>query len=334
MKILKRILLLFLILIVLLFLIGFFLPKKSVITRSAIIEGTQKQTFEQINDFKNWDHWSKWNRIDTTMQKIYSTPSSGANATYNWESTNSNLGKGNMKIIYSTMDSIQLEMNFMEGGVAYTKFILEKVDDKKTKVIWSMSSDLENPMERWFGLMMNKMVGKDFETSLAQLNSFVAKMPKVDPTSKSFVQSTDTPFSYIYINKISDVLHLEKDKKETYNSLYEYLKTQKVEASGRPFLITHKDPKKPTSYDFALPISAEIKIFGDVNKAEMAAHDVLIYDYYGDTQKMDSAYIEIKSWMKENKKNIDGDVREEYIISGLESSDTATWHTKIYTPIK
>ena len=274
MKILKRILFFFLVLIVLLFIIGFFLPNKSVITRSAIIEGTQKQTFEQINDLKNWDHWSVWNSIDTTMQKKYSTPSSGANATYTWESTHDKVGKGNIKIRTSSIDSIEMEMNFMENGIAFTKFIFEKVDEKKTKVIMSMSSDMKNPMERWFGLMMSKMVGKDFETSLSKLNTYISQLPKVDTSTKSFVESVVPALSYVYINKITDALHLEKDKKETFLNLYEYLKTQKVEAAGKPFMITHKDPKEPTSYDFALPITSEINIWrceqGEYRRAECA----------------------------------------------------------------
>ena len=71
-----------------------------------------------------------------------------------------------------------------------------------------------------------------------------------------------------------------------------------------------------------------------MNKASIEEQNVLIYDYFGNPQNIDSAYTDIKNWLKENKKSINGDVREEFVVSAADSQDTTSWHTKIYTPIK
>jgi hypothetical protein len=42
------------------------------------------------------------------------------------------------------------------------------------KLVWSDEGDLGlNPINRWFGLMLDKFIGTDFETGLANLKKLV-----------------------------------------------------------------------------------------------------------------------------------------------------------------
>ena len=45
-----------------------------------------------------------------------------------------------------------------------------------TRVTWTMDGDMgKNPIGRWFGLMMDSMVGKDFDAGLARLKALAEK---------------------------------------------------------------------------------------------------------------------------------------------------------------
>ena len=45
-----------------------------------------------------------------------------------------------------------------------------------TRVIWLMQGDMGgNPINRWFGLFMDKLVGPDFEAGLANLKQLAEK---------------------------------------------------------------------------------------------------------------------------------------------------------------
>jgi Polyketide cyclase / dehydrase and lipid transport len=50
------------------------------------------------------------------------------------------------------------------------------VDDKSSKVSWTNEGDFgNNPFTRYFGLMMDSWVGKDYDASLARLKALVEK---------------------------------------------------------------------------------------------------------------------------------------------------------------
>jgi hypothetical protein len=46
-------------------------PAAFQITRSATIPAPAPTVFAQINDFRNWQNWSPWEGIDSSMKRIY-----------------------------------------------------------------------------------------------------------------------------------------------------------------------------------------------------------------------------------------------------------------------
>jgi uncharacterized protein YndB with AHSA1/START domain len=172
MKLLKRLIFCLIGLVCLLLVISFFLPSKVHVERTLAINVPPEKLFEQVNTLKNWEKWSPWHKLDPNMKLEYAGPPLGLGAKYSWESKQRNVGSGTLTITESVPHkSIQTAMDFQGQGLATGNFRFEK-NQEATQVTWSMETDMgKNPIGKFFGLMMEKMVGADFEKGLNNLKS-------------------------------------------------------------------------------------------------------------------------------------------------------------------
>ena len=164
-------------------LLGFAATKPNTfrIERTASIKAAPETIFAHLNDFRSWRAWSPWEKLDPALQRTYSGAAIGMGAAYDWKG-NSDVGAGRMTIVESVPASkLVLKLEFLEPFAAQntTEFILTPAGEG-TKITWAMQGPnplLSKVMSVLFD--MDKMVGKDFETGLANLKS-VAEAGKQD----------------------------------------------------------------------------------------------------------------------------------------------------------
>jgi len=61
-----------------------FQSDKMNVSRSAIISAPPEAVFKVANDFRQWDAWSPWSKLDPNMKKILEGPAEGVGAIYRW----------------------------------------------------------------------------------------------------------------------------------------------------------------------------------------------------------------------------------------------------------
>ena len=154
-------------------------PEDYKVTRSATYNAPAEKIFEQVNDFRKWDAWSPWAKIDPAMKTTYSGPVSGVGSSYAWIG-NSEVGEGKMTISESRpSDFVKIDLDFIQPFASknVTEFTI-KPDGGKTNVTWTMKGK-NNLMSKAFGLVMSmdKMIGGDFEKGLAQMKPIVEAAP-------------------------------------------------------------------------------------------------------------------------------------------------------------
>lgn len=174
MKILKRIGLVLLVLAVIIGGGGMLLPRHTTCLRSTTINASPADISAQVTELRNWENWSPWHKLDPNMKLEYSSPSAGVGAWYSWAG-NDKVGTGKLTVVGSTPDSANTLMDFGMGepGKATFRF---KPEGDATKVEWQGYFDMgAGPIGRWFGLFMDGMVGKDFESGLANLKAVSEK---------------------------------------------------------------------------------------------------------------------------------------------------------------
>lgn len=160
-------------------LLGFAATKPDMfqVQRAAVMQAPPDKVFALINDFHQWALWSPWEKLDPTMAKTYSGSVNGQGAVYAWEGKGK-VGAGRMEILELVAgSSITIKLDFIKPfeGHNTTVFTLEKQGDS-IKVTWTMSGPhryMARLMTVFFN--MDALIGKDFETGLANIKALVEK---------------------------------------------------------------------------------------------------------------------------------------------------------------
>ncbi len=168
MKLLIRIFLFLAALALLLFLIGFLLPKHAHIERTTLIDAPIEEVYQLVNHLPSWEKWSPWYEMEPTVEMTYSTPASGTGSWYTWKGEET--GAGKMTIVEATPNErIDAAMSFEGQGDAEADFIFEAISPTQTQVTWMFDSDNDSPVDRYFGLLMDNFLGPSYEKGLANL---------------------------------------------------------------------------------------------------------------------------------------------------------------------
>lgn len=143
------------------------------VARKTNIKAPPEQIFALIDDFHRWDLWSPWEKMDPTMKRTFMGAPNGTGAIYEWEGSGK-VGAGRMEIVDVTQPSkVRIKLDFAKPFEAHNIVEFTLVPDgDSTDVTWSMHGP--SPfIAKVMGLVfsMDKMVGKDFETGLANLKT-------------------------------------------------------------------------------------------------------------------------------------------------------------------
>ncbi|HEY9103188.1 SRPBCC family protein [Chitinimonas sp.] len=175
MKLLKRLVLGLAGLVALLLVIGLLLPSHYAVQRSTEIQAPADKVFAHLDAPAAWKAWTVWNRRDPQMKIAYSGPERGVNAAWRWESAT----EGNGGMVFTAIDpnrQLTYRLEFPDMGMVSTGVLLLEPAGNGTRVTWTNEGDMgRNPVNRYFGLLMDKMVGPDFESGLANLKQIVEK---------------------------------------------------------------------------------------------------------------------------------------------------------------
>ncbi len=148
-------------------------PAEFRVARSIAISAPRPAVFAQVNDFRKWEAWNPWGKIDPAMTKTYGGAPVGVGAVYTW-SGNNEVGEGSMTIIESRPgELIRIKLEFLKPFAATnTSEFTFKPEGDQTAVTWSMEGN-NNFVAKALHLFMNMddMIGGQFEKGLASMKS-------------------------------------------------------------------------------------------------------------------------------------------------------------------
>ena len=152
-------------------------PDSFRIERSTSIKAPPEKIFPLINDFRQWEAWSPWEKIDPEIKRTYSGTTSGKGAVYEWHG-NKDVGQGRMEIIDSLPPSrVALKLDFITPFEAHNSvdFTLATQGDTTivTQAMYGPSPYIAKVMGLFFS--MEKMVGQKYEEGLANLKAAAEK---------------------------------------------------------------------------------------------------------------------------------------------------------------
>ncbi len=152
--------------------VGFTLPKEYVVKRSIVIKAPPQTIYSNVVDLKSWPKWGVWFKRDPAMEVTYEGPDRAIGMRSAWVSESEGSGQmeitdleHNKKVVYS--------LYFPEFEMGSTgQFEIEPMGEEGTRVTWIDKGQVgNNPVERYFVLMMDDMIGPDFQKGLENLKT-------------------------------------------------------------------------------------------------------------------------------------------------------------------
>src|SRR5688572_24614521 len=186
---LTKILIALAVIVVLMVIVVLLQPADFRVARTAAISAPAPVVFAQVNDFRRWEGWSPWAKLDPAMKVAYEGAASGEGASHRW-SGNNEVGEGRSTIVESRANErIRMRLEFVRpfAGTNDVEFTF-KPDGEQTLVTWSMSGK-KTFMCKAVGLFMNceKMCGAQFEQGFANLRA-VVETPEKEASQRQHVQ--------------------------------------------------------------------------------------------------------------------------------------------------
>lgn len=339
MKVLKGLLVLIVFLVLGLVGIGFMLPNQAHVERSVTIEAPPAVVFTVLNGFRHFNQWSPWAELDPNTAYVYEGPVQGVGAKMSWTSAEQSVGSGSQEILESEpYQRIKLRLVFSGFDSDSTASYELKPEGQGTLLTWSNDTDFKGSLlGRYFGLMLDGMIGKDYENGLAALKAFAEGLPKADFSSQPIevVETTAVPVAYVSAEAGPEVALATLEA--AYDTLQAFLPVAGRTQAGAPIAITREYDETSGfwKFDAAIPLDApcEPAEAGGVQCGQTYAGTALKTTHLGAPETSAASYYGLIAYQTAAGWETDGDPWEHYVTDRASVPETEL-RTDIYWPVK
>lgn len=160
-----------------------FLPASYAVERSIEINQAPEVVFEHVVDFNHYLQWNPWSKMEPGAKNIISGTQKEVGASWKWEGDT--VGTGSLTIEkIEPNKTIQSKLAFIAPyqSQASDNWTFEPTANG-TKATWHNTGELPYPVMRYMGLMMESMLGPQFEQGLRDLKAQCEAQP--DPATAS-----------------------------------------------------------------------------------------------------------------------------------------------------
>lgn len=144
------------------------------IERSTVIQAAPSTVFALINDLKNWNAWSPWERAEPMLKRHFTGAPAGVGMVYEWKGEGK-AGTGRMQILQSDAPSrIVIQLDYTQPFETHNtvEFLLQSQEGGGTLVTWVMAGPtlfISKVVQVFFD--MDNAMGTDLEAGLANLKA-------------------------------------------------------------------------------------------------------------------------------------------------------------------
>ncbi len=175
MKFIKGFILVLIGLLVLFLLVGIFLPSHYRVERQITINAHIDSVFNNALDLNTVLLWNPWTALDSAAVNTVTGTGKDIGDTWKWEGEIVGIGQMTTMEI-DTNKSIIRMLEFIEPEMDASKIIWNFSEGQDgVTAVWINEGTAGYPVGRYFGLMMDSMLGEDFEKGLAGLKALTEK---------------------------------------------------------------------------------------------------------------------------------------------------------------
>ncbi|WP_078121059.1 SRPBCC family protein [Thiosocius teredinicola] len=158
--------------LILLAVIGMFLPDTAQVERSIVINAPADKIFPHLNSMRAFHAWSPWTQVDPDTSYTFEGPEQGVGSRMTWSSGDERVGQGSQEITASAPNqSVDTHLVFGDEGEGDARFVLEP-EGQGTRIRWEFETEFGwDLFGRYVGLMLDTMIGTSYDRGLKELKS-------------------------------------------------------------------------------------------------------------------------------------------------------------------
>lgn len=330
MNLLKKILIGLAVLIILLLVLAFILPKELNVKVTEEIDAPANVVYNVINDLGTQELWNPWKANDATMAFQLGDKTIGKGATYSWTSENS--GSGSQTITNNVINEmVETQVEFDGMGMGKANYSLVPNGDK-TNVTWDFSSESSIPMNL-FNILAKMQLKSTFAEGLKNIGNVAVKRFKNNEYG-SYIVKDETVDGRIYLVKRGEVPadNIMGYYTQSLPTLFKTIQEANLAMQGKPSILFFSYSPNADRYDMAaaLPIEESVALAdSDASIVTMPAGRALVVDYLGDYTQTGKAHIAISSYMSDHGMLKKYPIIQEFVTDTSEETDQSKWLTKI-----
>ena len=314
----------------------FFLEDKVQVSRSITIDRPANKVFKAVNSMHHFNKWSPWAQLDPEAKYQYDGPEFGVGSKMSWQG-NEEVGSGRQSIIASTPNSMVKAELYFDGQGDDPSWATYQIKDMggSSEVSWVFDADFSgNILGRYFGMMMDGMLGPQYETGLQNLKTLVEALPVYDFSGFSIenVKSQNVLYVSTSGNTNEDLGLVMRD---AYAKVTEFMGANGISFGGMPMAITRSWENSVWEFDAAIPVnltSIEGET-GDIQLGQTYAGKAVKYLQKGSYDQGEASYVLLDAYIEESELERNGNPWEVYANdpASVPESEILTF---IYQPIK
>ncbi|MCX7554346.1 SRPBCC family protein [Marinicella sp. S1101] len=314
----------------------FFLEDEVQVSRSVTIDRPAKKVFKAVNSMHHFNKWSPWAKLDPEAKYDYEGPEFGVGSYMSWTG-NEEVGSGRQTIIESVPNErVKTKLYFDGQGdePSYATYLIKDLGNQ-SEVTWVFDADFNGDiLGRYFGMMMDDMLGPEYQKGLNNLKQLVESQPVYD--FSGFSTENVQPQSILYVstsaNTNQDVAPIIQ---AAYDEITTFMFANNIEFAGQPIAITRSWENDVWEFDAAIPvnISSIEGDTGDVMLGQTYAGTAVKYVQMGSYDQGEASYALMDAYLVENELQINGDLWEVY-VNDPQNVAEADIITHFYQPIK
>ena len=292
--------------IVVLLLIGLFLPGggHGHVERSIIIERPPSHVFDVLNSYKRFNEWSPWAKKDQSASYSFEGPEVGQGAVMTW-SGNKEVGSGRFEIIESTPTSIVKMIQRVTGGHTGTVTFDVGTTDLGVKVTWKYDVELGgNPIERIKGKYLDSTIGGDYQYGLMRLKALIES----SAYARDYSDITITPqdlvpgpalkmAGLVEVYSSTDFPDLNAGVVDTMTKLQAFVDRNKLVVTGPAQVSVTLKERYRLGYFVVLPVDRnDVPMRDEIEAAETMSGQVLVAEHVGERRKSNVTFEKLQAY--------------------------------------
>ncbi|TJY62327.1 hypothetical protein E4T66_08920 [Sinimarinibacterium sp. CAU 1509] len=340
MKVLKWLLIVVVALLVGVIGAGFVLPDTAHVERSVVINARPATVYTVLNGFRQFDKWSPWAGLDPNATYTVEGPLMGVGAKQSWRSDDPSVGAGSQEILESVPNQKIVMALVFEGFASENRasYLLQP-EGEATRLLWTYDSTFHgNLLGRYFGLMMDGMLGPDYERGLVALKTLVESLPATDISDLQISLETVDSHPMLYISGSAGPDEARDVLGAIYGRIGAFMAERQLQQAAPPIAITraYDDETRAWQFDAALlPDRSEVDVpeLSEIRLGQTYGGAVLTVLNTGPYTEMETLYTRLTAFREIAGLQDNGDSWEQY-LTDPSTTPPQQAQTRVYWPVK